>query len=101
MHSHSATPEETVRSEQFHAMIGFTAADHQLYDEVLKNFLQQYDFLLRTHSAFVDANTASASIADLQKEVSDTRQSLKRLVEAARSQLAAGMSKAGMAKLVL
>jgi hypothetical protein len=99
MHSHFQTQEETSRSEQFHARIGYTAADHQVYDELLRNFRQQYEILMRTHNAFVDGNVSAASVGDLQKEVSETRQSLSRLVEAARTQLASGMSQAGLAKL--
>ena len=99
MQSHFETSAATARSEQLQGNIGLTAADHQLYDEVLRNFRQQYEMLIQTHNAFVDANTASATVADLQKEVSNTRQSISRLVEATRSQLAAGLSKEGLAKL--
>jgi hypothetical protein len=99
MHSHFATETETARSEQFHANIGLGVGDHQIYDEILKGFRDQYEVLVGTHNAFIDSNTSSASIADLQTEVSDTRQSLSRLVETARTQLAAGMSTTGIAKL--
>jgi hypothetical protein len=75
-----------------------TATDRQIYLETLKVFRQQYEIVINTHNAFVDANTSSASVADLQKEVSSTRQSLSRLVEATRAQLAAGFSKEGAAK---
>ena len=40
MQSHFETTEALTRSEQLHGNIGFAAADHQLYDEVLKNFRQ-------------------------------------------------------------
>jgi hypothetical protein len=99
MQSHFETSEAAARSEQLQGNIGLTPADHQLYDEVLKNFRQQYEMLIQTHNTFVDANTASASVADLQKEVSDTRQSISRLVEATPAQLAAGLSKEGLATL--
>ncbi|MFZ0707828.1 MAG: hypothetical protein WAM71_19675 [Candidatus Korobacteraceae bacterium] len=99
MQSHFETSEAAARSEQLQGNIGLSAADHQLYLQTLKNFRQQYETLINTHNAFVDTNTASASIADLQKEVSGTRQSVSRLVEATRGQLAAGLSKAGAARL--
>lgn len=99
LHSHFETSEATARSEQLQGNVGLSAADHQLYLQTLKNFRQQYEVLINTHNAFIDANTASASIADLQKEVSETRQSVSRLVEATRAQLAAGLSKAGAARL--
>lgn len=99
MHSHFETPEAIARSEQFHTMISFTAADHQLYDEALRNFRQQYEALIQTHNSFVDSNTASAGIGDLQKEASLSRQSISTLVEAARTQLAVGMSKEGLVRL--
>ncbi len=99
MQSHFETAEATARSNQLQNNIGLSAADRQLYLQTLKNFRQQYEILTNTHNAFVDANTASASIADLQKEVSGTRQSLSRLVEATRAQLTAGLSKQGTAQL--
>ena len=99
MQSHFDTSEATARSEQLQRNIGLTAADQQLYEEVLKNFRQQYETVINTHNAFVDTNTASGSVAELQKEVSDTRQSISRLVEATRAQLATGLSKEGIAKL--
>ena len=99
MHSNRASAEEIARSEQLHSSINLTAADHLAYDAVLKGFRDQYEILAQRHDAFVDSNTTSASIADLQMEVSQTRQSLASLVEAAHTQLAAGMSKEGMAKL--
>jgi hypothetical protein len=99
MQSHFETAEAAARSEQLQGNIGLTAADHQLYIQAPKNFRQQYKALISTHNAFVDANTASATVADLQKEASETRQSISRLVEATRAQLAAGLSKEGAAKL--
>jgi hypothetical protein len=99
MQSHFETTEAAARSEQLQGNIGLTVADHKIYDEALRNFRQQYEMLVQAHNAFVDANTASATVADLQKEVSDTRQSISRLVEATRAQLAAGLSKDGMARL--
>ena len=99
MQSHFETAEAVARSEQLQGNIGLTAADHQLYIQTLKNFRQQYEALINTHNAFVDANTTSATVADLQNEVSGTRQSISRLVEATRAQLASGLSKEGLAKL--
>lgn len=99
MQSHFETAAATARSEQLQGNIGLPAADHQIYLETLKNFRQQYELVINTHNAFVDANTASAAVTDLQKEVSNTRQSISRLVEATRAQLAAGLSKEGAAKL--
>ena len=52
MHSHFETQQATTRSEQFHALIGFTAADHQAYDEVLRDFRQEYDHQVERHNAF-------------------------------------------------
>ena len=56
MHSHFETTEAAARSEQLQGNIGLTAADHQLYDQALKNFRQQYEMLVQTHNSFVDAN---------------------------------------------
>ena len=99
MQSHFETSEAAARSEQLQGNIRLTPADRQVYDEALKNFRQQYETLINTHNAFIDANTASAAVPELQKEVSETRQSISRLVEATRAQLAAGLSKEGAAKL--
>jgi hypothetical protein len=99
MQSHFDTAEMAARSEQLQGNIGLSASDHQLYLQTLKTFRQQYEILINTHNAFVDAKTASATIADLQQEVSGTRQAISRLVEATRAQLAAGLSKPGVAKL--
>lgn len=99
MQSHFETAEAVTRSEQLHGNIRLSAADHQLYDEILKSFHQQYEILISTHNAFVDANIASATAADLRKELSDTRQAISRLVEATRAQLSAGLSREGLATL--
>jgi hypothetical protein len=45
MQSHFETSEAAARSEQLQGNIGLTAADRQLYEDVLKNFRQQYKLL--------------------------------------------------------
>ena len=46
MHSHFATPEETTRSEQLHTRFAFSDADHQVYDQILRDFRLQYENLV-------------------------------------------------------
>lgn len=99
MHSHFETQQAATRSEQFHALIGFAAADHQAYDEVLRNFRQQYDHQVESHNAFVDSASSSSSIQEIREEVSNARKSLSMLVETARAEMAARMTKEGTAKL--
>ena len=45
MHSHFSTNQENTRSEQLHANIGLTVADHEVYDQILRDFRRQYDEL--------------------------------------------------------
>ena len=98
MQSHFATTEEIARSEQFHSRLGLTAADHTAYDQILVDFRQQYDNLVRTHDKFIDSS-ASSSIEDMRQEIASFRQSLSALVQSVRNQLAAQMSKEGLARL--
>lgn len=99
MHSHSASAEETARSEQLHALIGLNGADHIVYDTMLKDFRARYDEIVQTHDAFVVSNTASAAIADLQAEVAATRRSISALVQVERGRLQSEMSSEGLSKL--
>jgi hypothetical protein len=68
MHSHFAAPEETVRSEQFHARLALTAGDHEAYDQILKDFRLQYENLVQAHNAFVDSGS-SVIVASLRDEM--------------------------------
>jgi hypothetical protein len=98
MHSHFATEAEIARSEQLHANLGLTTADHQVYDRLLKDFRLQYDNLAQAHNAFIDS-ASSATTDDIRGEMAGLRQSQSILVQTTRAQLAARLSKEGLAKL--
>jgi len=98
MHSHSATPQEIARSEQFHARIALSRIDHYAYEQALATFRQHFDGLVAAHNAFVDAS-ASVSIDDMKQEGAAFKQSLSALVQQTRNQLASVMTNDGLAKL--